>query len=109
MLGEETERWSAEFRHRASPRLVWQHGEPHQGVPVRSLCRPHLGDDHARQPATPMRCLFHSCPDVHATPDQPQRYRAGECDVRNDTAKSVEEWCAGDDEYGATIWMRTAR
>ena len=31
-----------------------RHGEPHQGVSARPLRRPHLGSDHARQPAPPL-------------------------------------------------------
>ena len=31
-----------------------RHGEPHQGVPARPLRRPHLGTDHACQPAPPL-------------------------------------------------------
>jgi hypothetical protein len=32
----------------------WRHGEPYQGVPVRSVCRPHFVRHHARQPTAAM-------------------------------------------------------
>src|SRR5271168_833973 len=39
-------------------------GEPDQGVPARPLCRSHLGQNNARQPAAAMVRLDGLCPDL---------------------------------------------
>ena len=61
-------------------------GEPHQGVPGRSLRRPHLGGHHAGQPVAAMVRLDGLCPAVRAAPHRlaPHRVRRG--DLRHASA-----------------------
>ena len=49
----------------------------HQGMPRRSVRRPHAGSDDARQPVPPMVRLHGLRPDVRAAPPCPCWYRAG--------------------------------
>ena len=50
-----------------------RHGEPHQGMPARSLRRPHLGRDHAGQPAAAVVRLDGLCAALRAASHRPRR------------------------------------
>ena len=45
-------------------------GKPHQGVPARSLCRPHLDRHHARQPVAPVVRLDGLCAALRLAADR---------------------------------------
>ena len=47
---------------------AWRDGKPDQGMPARSVCRPHVGGHHARQSAPPVVRLHGLCAVVRLTP-----------------------------------------
>ena len=75
-----------------------RHGKPHQGMPTRSLCRPHAGNHHARQPAAPVVRVFGLCARVRAAPHRPCRNPAGGGDVRDHPPQAAQDRSASDHE-----------
>jgi hypothetical protein len=61
-------------RTSTAPAATWK---THQGVPARSLCRPHLGRHHARQPNAAMVCFNGLYPVVCLPAHRPCRNRIG--------------------------------
>ena len=72
-----------------------RHGEPHQGVPARPLCRPDLGGDHASQPAAAVVRFHGVCSPVRGAPHRPFRDRIRQGHLRHHSAQAVEDRGAG--------------
>ncbi len=72
-----------------------RHGEPHQGMPARSLCRPHLGRHHARQPVAAVVRFDGLCADLRAAAHRPGRNRLCGRHLRHHPAQALEGRGAG--------------
>ena len=65
-------------------------GEPHQGVPTRSLCRSHLGRDPAREPVAVVVRFAGLCPDGGGAAAGAGWHRDGQCDSRFDPPQTAQ-------------------
>ena len=70
-------------------------GEPDQGMPARSLCRPHLGRHHARQPVAAVVRFDGLCADLRAAAHRPGRNRLCGRHLRHHPAQALEGRGAG--------------
>ena len=68
-----------------------RHGEPHQGMPARSLCRSHFGGHSARQPAAVVVRLHGLCAALRAASHRPRRNRFCRCHLRHHQAQALED------------------
>src|SRR5258707_3317014 len=59
-------------------------GKPAQGMPGRTVRRPHAGADPTRQPASPVAVIVRLHPDVRRAPHRARRHQARACDLRHD-------------------------
>jgi hypothetical protein len=65
------------------------------GMPTRPLCRPHLGQNNARQPAAAVVRLDGRCPDLRLAPHRPQAHPIRARLMRYDPPQAVEDRGAG--------------
>lgn len=76
----------------------WRDGEPNQGSAGRSVRRPHLGGDDARQPVAAMVRLDGLRTAVRAAPDRPRLYPPRRRHLRNDPAEAHEDRRPGENQ-----------
>jgi hypothetical protein len=78
-----------------------RHGEPHQGMPGRPVCRPHADGDHAGQSAPALVRLLCLRARVRAAPPRARRHRARQGDLRQHPPQAPQDRRPGDAERPA--------
>jgi Transposase DDE domain group 1 len=73
----------------------WRHGEPHQGMPARSVRRSYIGDDNARKPAEAVVRVDGLRAGLRTAPDRPQPHPVRSGDLQHDPAQAPEDRSPG--------------
>ena len=76
-------------------------GEPHQGMPARSLRRPHVRRDHARQPTAPVVRLDGLCAHLRVAPHRPRPYPVRRRHLRHHPSGAPQDRRPGADQRPA--------
>jgi hypothetical protein len=84
-------------------------GKPHQGMSARSVRRPYLGSNDARQPAAPVVRLDGLCTPVRAAAHCSAAHAIGQSDLRYASSCSRSaRWCAPACGASHSQWLRAA-
>src|ERR1700694_796968 len=70
-------------------------GEPDQGMSARPLCRPHLGQNDARQPVAAVVCLDGLGAAVRLAPHRPRPPSVRPRLLRHHPPQAAKDWCPG--------------